>query len=938
MPFLVKATYREETRTVFFETSSFPPHAIINAKLRACFSLPSNTPIAWWHVYFTPDDNFTEVRLRRHICSEAEYEEAISTFAESGTTFPRTTLIMQVLLQSDAKFTSGKKFHSYMASLPQIESLKAEQKALAADISKINKISAMLEREEKTLLSNDYKGQLSSLQARAAKMTEMTDLKRKIGEVQHKLRTYTVIHAPNMAVIEREKARNEDAKQDILRMIETWRNKDKESDHLSDLLDFKVDVELPGPPPFPQASPLPQASAQSPWSDHPTYGQIPRAFTMFPDINDIPAASEGSPLNIPLRRFTERVRDLVPASQALSAHAHAAAHAAHAQMQYQVKEATTSVASDLKHVLEGFLTNLGGQLANFEEGFKERMEQGTPLSSNVADVTSNATSSPTPASTGTFPGALPTEPVSGATFAEESHQDKLVFDRIVCDSCGTNPVVFNFHCNTCQDYDLCVDCLPRLATPDFHQHNHVFGAMAHPTIKGYLVGNGGSPKHKENIEILERHNAFCDVCDKRIFGKRHKCLSCPDWDACDACFNNNMRHPATHEFAQVGTKSSAAPTSKVVHPNVYCDGCQKYIVGVRYKCAAPSCPDFDLCEVCEASIQNHHPENHPLLKIRSPTNVIIDHSDYVFQKQDPVPASAWKDTVQVRPSEPSTSTGEALPFMSGEPAPLPGSPSKETIPPAELLAALDKLRLARDGPHEASIQAEAIDQSVKSDEPSATPGLMDASFLLDLTVPDGTVMSPYSEFSKIWQLRNTGDFPLTEKAYLKFVGGDSFGAPERTFIRGGAEPGQTFTVHLPRLRVPDTPGETQTGYFRLFDENEEAFGAQIWIEIKVASPENELGVSSLMMPKSETSHEGSIHVETAGPIKEDSNEVALTATSPMPMAASVHSSRASSAWDVDSVISFSDEEESDDGELIRVENGADPSAFDFELVGESDDE
>jgi len=58
-------------------------------------------------------------------------------------------------------------------------------------------------------------------------------------------------------------------------------------------------------------------------------------------------------------------------------------------------------------------------------------------------------------------------------------------------------------------------------------------------------------------------------------------------------------------------------TSADKHTGVRCDGCQKQdFVGSRYKCS--ECPDFDLCETCEAK-GGVHDTNHPMLKIKVPT-------------------------------------------------------------------------------------------------------------------------------------------------------------------------------------------------------------------------------------------------------------------------------------------------------------------------------
>ena len=53
---------------------------------------------------------------------------------------------------------------------------------------------------------------------------------------------------------------------------------------------------------------------------------------------------------------------------------------------------------------------------------------------------------------------------------------------------------------------------------------------------------------------------------------------------------------------------------KVAHPGIICDGCEKPIVGIRYKCTI--CNDFDYCEKCEDRDKGAH--GHPFLKIHRP--------------------------------------------------------------------------------------------------------------------------------------------------------------------------------------------------------------------------------------------------------------------------------------------------------------------------------
>jgi len=60
-------------------------------------------------------------------------------------------------------------------------------------------------------------------------------------------------------------------------------------------------------------------------------------------------------------------------------------------------------------------------------------------------------------------------------------------------------------------------------------------------------------------------------------------------------------------------KAQQQPSSVVEHPAI-CDHCDKGIVGIRYKCSV--CPDYDLCEKCEA-LGGVHDKGHSFLKIHN---------------------------------------------------------------------------------------------------------------------------------------------------------------------------------------------------------------------------------------------------------------------------------------------------------------------------------
>ncbi|CAG7854061.1 SubName: Full=Uncharacterized protein {ECO:0000313/EMBL:CCA69588.1} [Serendipita indica DSM 11827] len=227
---------------------------------------------------------------------------------------------------------------------------------------------------------------------------------------------------------------------------------------------------------------------------------------------------------------------------------------------------------------------------------------------------------------------------------------------VTCDGCSMNPIIGVRHkCLDCPDFDFCDTCM----VDKVNEHNasvgnpeggHEFIALhtpgrvlvhvrpmraPEPATPTPAAASTPVPEVHPETPTHVLHTAICDFCSNRIAGNRFKCLKCPDFDACQSCFDNvaKEQHPF-HAFVKVANlgdviyrRGLRADTSiatafanghRPVHRAI-CDaiGCGKTIVGVRYKCMHPSCPDFDLCENCEALPIPVHPVDHPMLKIRN---------------------------------------------------------------------------------------------------------------------------------------------------------------------------------------------------------------------------------------------------------------------------------------------------------------------------------
>ncbi len=152
---------------------------------------------------------------------------------------------------------------------------------------------------------------------------------------------------------------------------------------------------------------------------------------------------------------------------------------------------------------------------------------------------------------------------------------------------------------------------------------HRFRRGRSPTAAASASGDVKSDVKSDGPAV--HYRVSCDGCGmKPLVGARFKCTVCPNFDLCEKCeaTNNGNKHPIAHALLKIKVshkphhhRSRSRSNGPVVHRGVICDGCNASpITGVRYKCQV--CPDFDLCEKCEAT-SGKHPADHVLIKMKA---------------------------------------------------------------------------------------------------------------------------------------------------------------------------------------------------------------------------------------------------------------------------------------------------------------------------------
>jgi hypothetical protein len=107
-----------------------------------------------------------------------------------------------------------------------------------------------------------------------------------------------------------------------------------------------------------------------------------------------------------------------------------------------------------------------------------------------------------------------------------------------------------------------------------------------------------------------------------------------------------------------------------------------------------------------------------------------------------------------------------------------------------------------------------------------------SAYVSDVTIPDNTVMAPGASFVKTWALENTGTCTWDTSFQLIFVSGSQMGGASSK-LTSSVAPSQQVQVSV-SLTAPTTAG-SYTGYWRLADDQGNAFGESVTVVINVSS-------------------------------------------------------------------------------------------------------
>jgi hypothetical protein len=88
-----------------------------------------------------------------------------------------------------------------------------------------------------------------------------------------------------------------------------------------------------------------------------------------------------------------------------------------------------------------------------------------------------------------------------------------------------------------------------------------------------------------------------------------------------------------------------------------------------------------------------------------------------------------------------------------------------------------------------------------------------ATFIADVTIPDGKIIAPDTKFTKTWRIRNDGNCVWDSTYSLILAQGDAMGSPAKVALASSVSPGQSVDLSL-YMTAPTVKG-AYSGYWRI---------------------------------------------------------------------------------------------------------------------------
>ncbi|KAK7501270.1 hypothetical protein BaRGS_00007395 [Batillaria attramentaria] len=220
-------------------------------------------------------------------------------------------------------------------------------------------------------------------------------------------------------------------------------------------------------------------------------------------------------------------------------------------------------------------------------------------------------------------------------------------------------------------------------------------------------------------------------------------------------------HQETGTPQEVKTRANNWPV--FTHDAILCDNCERTIVGPRYKCG--NCLNYDLCEECENQA-GVHDENHVFLKLRRPCHMagyrhgkrapLLKHLIYttkiIEECAEPEQEKAWLNHGEVD-LEKLARKREKLKHMELK--------MKEKVARKE-----EKLKRRYE---RLSTQFREQLPLLKKERIEVPYGTLNATFVRDVTLPDGIEVEPGVWLTKTWRMGNSGTMAWPPGTVLRLM-------------------------------------------------------------------------------------------------------------------------------------------------------------------------